>query len=98
MFKHNEGDNWKSHAPPIYGSNGKNILTRDQTLMMGIKMFHYPLITREQAKFKTKYYKHNYEKIWAAWQKDHRTRLVYGDTAYKFEGQHPEVIKKLIDK
>jgi len=100
VFKYRPGEIWQSHAPPVFGTINKNIITRDTTLLMGIKLYHYSFVERTQAEFKTKYYGAgiDYANLWDEWHKNHDLKLVHGDKTYEFLGEHPEVIKRLIKK
>ncbi len=105
IFKHEPGSSWSTHAPPVYldskGSpRNKNVLTRDMTLMMGLKLFHYSLISRTQAEFKQKYYKCggvDYLQLYDWWQeKEGNNSVVNGAKFFKYDGQHPKIVQNLI--
>lgn len=93
-----EKSKWLSHEPPDYQAddiicNKGKVITRDQTLKLGIKMFHYGYVHQPQVDFKTKFFKNNdYPKYWEAFKTD-KTIKPFGATVYKFEGEHPEIIK-----
>lgn len=98
IFKHNPGDKWISHAPPIYGSHEgrNNILSRETTLMMGIKMYHYGYVNKTQAEFKKRYYSNpTIYNAWKNWIIDHNYEILHGDRSLKFVGNHPKIIKKI---
>ena len=70
------------------------------TLMMGIKLYHYSIVSRSQAEFKQKYYKAggvDWLKLYDWWQEKEENNRVIGNAYFKrFEGIHPEIIKNLI--
>jgi len=105
IFRHEPKSQWYSHAPPIYlDSQGqvrnKNVLTRDMTLMMGIKLYHYSMVSRTQAEFKQKYYKAggvDWLKLYDLWQEKEENNRVIGESKFKkFDGRHPSIIEELI--
>lgn len=107
IFRNKPGTSfWVSHNPPWYCydettecSEQPNIITRDETLSLGMKIYHYSYVDRMQAAFKTMYYlkKFNYLQAWDAWQKDKQTKLAFGATTEPFAlGDHPKIIRDLI--
>jgi len=100
IFKHSPGKSrWERHEPPIYVCDGMNcddgkIISREQTLSKGIKMYHYSYVQYEQILFKTKFFKNNeYPVLWEKFKND-KTSMIFDSNAYKFEGEHPDIIKK----
>ena len=90
---------WISHEPPNYLCDGLfcnkgNVITRDDTLKNGIKMFHYSCVIENQIKFKDIFFGQNmkYEKLWNDFKKNKKI-LIFGSKVYKFEGEHPDIIK-----
>ena len=101
VFKNDLGSSWVSHAPPIYqNAEGKpmttDILDRNRTLSMGIKLYHYGYVVRSQPEFKEKYYADNtLIKQWDAWQKNKTGPTLKNQIAYPFAGDHPPIIDTL---
>jgi len=85
---------WLSHEPPNYQCddlicNQGRVITRDQTLNLGIKMFHYTCVCKEQIDFKERFYGNNqYTRFWNMFQLDQGIKI-FGDRSYKFTGNHP---------
>jgi glycosyltransferase involved in cell wall biosynthesis len=103
IFKNSPGSSWKSHAPPIYQDKhgvlmNRVVWDRDNTLKLGIKLYHYGYVVKSQTDFKEKYYKNNtLSNLWQKWQLDKDTRLINGDQSTPFTSTHPEIIYKLIE-
>ena len=104
---------WIEHRPPAYlykhrliCNKQNNIVTRDDTLKLGIKLYHYGFVKKSQINFKHIFYNSNsnenetnYKMFWKNWQKDHNSKLVYGDTTVNFNFyNHHSSVKKLIRK
>jgi SAM-dependent methyltransferase/glycosyltransferase involved in cell wall biosynthesis len=106
IFRHEEGSRWASHEPPVYLSadgadqNSGRLLSRDDTRAMGIELYHYSYVTRDQAFFKTRFFGNTRTlPDWEAWQTDHsREVMVRGTFACEFKGEHPEVIRQFISR
>lgn len=89
---------WISHEPPNYVcdgtvcNNGK-ALTRDQTLALGIKLYHYSYVEIEQVKFKAIFYRN--EKCLEEWNKftANKEYKPFGCEINKFNGEHPSIIR-----
>jgi hypothetical protein len=93
---------WLSHEPPQYVcdglicNNGK-VITRDMTLSMGIKMYHYSFVQHSQILFKKKFYGDpvngaaEYETYWDEY-KTKGTTNPFGDNIFAFSGEHPQII------
>jgi hypothetical protein len=93
---------WISHEPPVYECDGiicnkGKLVTQNQSSIIGIKMYHYSYVDYKQIEFKTGFYRNNTYPI--AWEKflDDKTYKPLGSTAYKFDGQHPDIINKLFN-
>ena len=98
IFKNTKNSYWISHEPPEYVcdglicNNGK-VINRDLTLNLGIKMFHYSFVTYEQILFKTNFYKtKEYLPFWEKFKYDKNTKIL-DSVVYKFEDEHPDIIK-----
>ena len=102
IFKNSPGSSWKSHAPPIYqDENGTEmnrvVMTREHTLSLGIKMYHYGYVAKSQAEFKKKYYNNStLVDLWNRWQENKDLPIINGDRSKLFLEKHPEIIYKLI--
>ena len=102
IFKYEKGDKWQSATPYILmDKNGRiknnNILSREITKMIGIKLYHYAYVCESQAEFKKKYYNNSQvSDLWHQWQLDHNIPLINGDRTKPFLGKHPKVIEKLL--
>lgn len=90
---------WISHEPPEYVCDGTvcnrgKVVSRENSLTMGIKMFHYSYVTEDQVRFKSSFYKNdNYIKDWERFKSDKNYKPM-GSTVRKFNGEHPEIIEK----
>jgi hypothetical protein len=101
IFKHTPGKSyWMSHEPPVYNNQGfptyqwNNNISRDRTLSMGIKMFHYSYVVESQFRFKSKFFKNpEYDMVWDRY-KDIGVKNIFGIEPKKFFGDHPEIIKQ----
>ena len=89
---------WISHEPPNYVCDGTvcnsgKILTRDQTLALGIKLYHYSYVEIDQVKFKATFYKN--EKCLEEWNKftTNKEYKPFGCEINKFNGEHPSIIR-----
>jgi hypothetical protein len=92
IFKLREGSRWASHEPPrMVPASGKGT-SKYETLRRDIKLFHYSYVSREQAEFKSVFFR-NPEKLrlFDQWQTN-KSMPIFGCNVYPFHGQHPEVI------
>ncbi len=103
VFKNLPGKSyWKSHEHPIYVCDGiicndALILNQTESTKLGIKMYHYSYVTYEQIKFKTLFYRNNvYPEAWNKFT-ENKIYKPLGSKAYKFDGEHPLIIKKLFN-
>ena len=108
IFKNSPNESyWHDFAPPtliykdgVVCNNQSNIITRDEMLSLGIRMYHYGFITKSQIDFKKVFYSHSgvdYEKAWNEWQQDHSASIILGTKTVEFNGTHPEPIEELIN-
>jgi len=104
IFRHVRGAKWARHEPPWYLhpdgllTNQKRLITRDQTLNLGIKMNHYAFVSEKQINFKQRFYKNeSYGPLWNEWKKNHNIPLIKGATTVKYEEDHPKVIQEIIN-
>lgn len=102
IFRHIPGKSqWITHEPPSYMADGVtcnngNVVTRDVTLAMGVKLHHYGYVHRKQAEWKERFYLETpYRRLWDLWQQDHTTNILGGYTK-RFTGQHPAILKDII--
>ena len=103
VFKNIPGKSrWLSHEHPIYECNGKVcnnglVLSTEESTKLGIKMYHYSYVTESQINFKTIFYKNPiYPESWDKFSIDKNYKPL-GSQAYKFTGEHPDIIKKLFN-
>jgi hypothetical protein len=98
IFRVNSSSHWLKHEPPTMITDGNNcssgkVITRDRMLQEGIFMYHYSYVHYPQVDFKTKFYGNpQYPVFWESFKQDKSTK-VFGSNVYKFEGQHPNIIK-----
>ena len=93
IFKINKKSKWISHEPPNMSFDEYHkVISKYDTLNLGIKMNHYSYVTEDQVKFKSKFYNCP-EKInlFNQWKKDPNT-TIFGCKPLPFEGAHPKVI------
>jgi len=89
---------WISHEPPSYLvedciCNNGYLLDQNFTTSQGIRMYHYSFVDYSQIKWKTDFYKNNsYKEFWENFKNDKNFKP-YGTSVYKFDGEHPEIIK-----
>jgi len=102
IFRHKPGSKWQSHEPPVYllpdgtDCNTLQLIPREETLKVGLKMFHYSYVTPEQISFKARFYKQSWtEQTYKDWLVDKATP-VNGSSTKPFTGQHPEWLTKII--
>jgi len=94
---------WISHEPPNYVCNGNvcnngKVISRDETLKKGIKLYHYSYVCESEINFKSKFYRNNkYIEYWNNF-KFNKDIEIFGSKLTKFEGQHPNNIQKLISQ
>jgi len=95
IFKHIPGvSRWMRHEPPTYKPLGTNIISKDRTLSMGIKMFHYSYVHKPQFEFKEKFYGNpEYMRSWNRYEKTGEMEI-FGIKPKPFIGEHPEIIEK----
>jgi len=103
IFRHVPGSRWARHEPPTYilpdgtDCNEKQVVPRDETLRIGIKMFHYSYVTPEQIFFKSKFYNQTWtEKTYKTWLQDNNT-LVNGSKTVTFNGTHPIWVQEMVN-
>lgn len=103
IFRNEPGSSWISHEPSEFQlvsgliCNRGNVIDRFETLEMGIKLFHYAYVAREQANFKAKFYvRPEYVKMWEEFQNDKSTPWINGAIASEYVGTHPEHIQALL--
>lgn len=103
VWRNEPGSKWISHEPSEFQlargliCNQGKVVSRDQTLAMGIKLFHYSYVVKSQAHFKAKFYvRPEYIQIWEDFLLDKNTPWINGSKASEFMGEHPEEIKKLL--
>lgn len=103
LFRHVPGrSRWVSHEHPIYNCDGiicnnSNVLNQHETTKLGIKMYHYSYVTESQIAFKKEFYKNSiYPEAWNNFKNDKNYKPL-GAQAYKFDGEHPDIIKKLFN-
>ena len=93
---------WISHEHPIYSCDGiicnnNKVFNQSESTELGIKMYHYSYVTYDQIEFKTKFYKNNiYPEAWSKFLDDKNYKPL-NSTVYKFDGSHPNIIKKLFN-
>jgi hypothetical protein len=104
IWKHYPGSRWERHEPPIYvhpdgiRTTQKNVISRERTLEMGIKMFHYSFVDKKQIDFKTKFYGTDYQTLWSDWKKDKKTPLICGAYTVPYKNSHPIYVRSIIKK
>ena len=60
-------------------------------------MYHYSFIDYRQIEFKSKFYVNEvYKTHWESFLKD-KNYKPFGSIVYKFDGDHPQIIKKLLN-
>lgn len=103
IFRNEPGSSWISHEPSEFQlgngliCNRGHVIDRSQTLEMGIKLFHYAYVAREQAYFKAAFYgRPEYVRMWEEFQHDKSTQWINGARASEYIGPHPEQIKSLL--
>lgn len=103
VFKNKPGrSRWLSHEHPIYECDGKIcnngiVLNQTESTKLGIKMYHYSFVTENQIHFKTHFYKNPvYKEAWSSFSSDKNYKPL-GSQAYKFTGEHPDIIKNLFN-
>jgi hypothetical protein len=103
IFKHKPGAKWISHEPPNYilpdGSicNNSRLIPRDETLKVGLKMYHYSYVSQKQKDFKVNFFKDYWlNDAWDAWKKNNNTIVKDGSYTVEFNDDHPEFIIKII--
>ncbi len=96
IFRHVNGAKWMSHEPPEYRHpnglicNRGKVVSRDETLKIGIKMFHYSYVKKSQIDFKSRFFRNPlYVGLWEKWHRDDRTPLINGVVTKRFGGEHP---------
>jgi len=90
---------WLSHEPPNYICDGLIcnqgiVITRENTLKDGIKMYHYSYVDEKQIRFKDIFFRQtpNYQNYWNNFKND-KNSLVWGGEVNEFCDEHPEIIK-----
>lgn len=104
IWRNEPGSHWISHEPSEFQTasglicNQGKVITRDETLALGIRLFHYSYVCRAQAEFKAKFYlRPEYTKMWDDFQGDKNTPWINGAKASEYIGDHPEAIQNLIE-
>jgi len=100
IFKHIPNkSSWISHEPPEYVCDGMicnngNIIRREETLSLGIKIYHYSYVQYEQILFKSKFFRNNqYIPFWNQFKLDKKS-LIFGSKVFNFTDNHPKIIKE----
>lgn len=100
IFHHTPGKSyWERHEPPVFMDQGlptydKQVFTRDMTLNMGIKMFHYSYVHEPQFKFKEKFYGNpEYGKAWDRYVQTGQMEI-FGIRPRMYTGDHPVIIEE----
>lgn len=101
LFRHTPGKSrWISHEHPIYETDGiicnnGKLVDQHKSMEIGIKMYHYSYVDYKQIAFKTEFFKNPIYPI--AWEnfKMNKDYEPLGARALPFDGEHPEIIKKL---
>jgi len=95
IFKHIPGvSRWMRHEPPTYKPLGYDIISKDRTLSMGIKMFHYSYVVESQFQFKDKFFNNpEYMNSWKRY-KETGEMEIFGIKPKPFIGEHPDIIKR----
>lgn len=103
IFRNEPGSRWISHEPSEFQTasglicNKGNVITREETLAMGIRLFHYSYVERSQAEFKAKFYvRPEYTKMWDDFQFDKNTQWINGARGQEYVGSHPEAIQEFL--
>jgi len=96
IFRHVSGASWITHEPPDYKHpngfrcNQGRVIAREETLRLGIKMFHYSYIKKSQIDFKTRFFRNPlYAELWRKWHENSFTPLINGSVTKEFIGEHP---------
>ena len=102
IFKHKPGCSWERHEPPTYmfpdGTkvNDTKVIPRDETLRIGVKMFHYNYVTPQQINFKTQFYHQDWTSIlYERWLNDKDT-LINNSRVVEYSGEHPEWVREIV--
>lgn len=87
---------WLRHEPPLYVCDGLEcntgrIIPREETLKLGMKLYHYSFVSPSQITFKEKFFHHEYISQWNNFLND-KTIKINGSPVFKFEGKHPDII------
>jgi hypothetical protein len=95
IFKINEKSKWISHEPPnMHFNEYQKIISKYETLKLGIKLNHYSYITEDQVIFKSKFYNAPDKiKLFNEWQSN-KNISIFGCDVYPFQDKHPEIINK----
>lgn len=103
IFKHKPGASWLSHEPPNYLlPDGKicnygKLIPRDETLKVGLKLYHYSYVTQKQKDFKVKFFRDFWlDDAWNKWKKDSNTIVKDGSYTVEFKDKHPEFVINII--
>ena len=90
---------WLSHEPPVYCCDSQvcnkgYVINQSETTDIGVKMYHYSYVTVEQINFKSDFYVNSYYKsAWNNFSSDKNFKP-FNSQVYKFEGNHPQIIKE----
>jgi hypothetical protein len=99
IFRREENNKLVTHRPPTvkYKTKGRTI-TRNDSYNQKWVLYHYGYVFAWQFKFKDMYYGFKkYRTLRDAWKKNKKQPLVRGSRTMKFNGEHPEIIKKLLN-
>jgi len=103
IFRHTPGSHWISHEPPNYQladgliCNRGIVITREQTNALGLKMYHYGYVMKEQVDFKAQFYgQPTYPTTWEKWKLDKVNTRIFGSKTSHFEGTHPACIREYL--
>ena len=86
-----------THEPPKYICDNKihdeyKIITKYETLKLGIKLFHYSCVLESQIEFKTKFFRNeNYIHYWNDF-KTNKSIKPFGANVWKLNENHPQII------
>jgi hypothetical protein len=96
IFRHVPGASWITHEPPDYmhpsgfRCNHGKVVVREETLRLGIKMFHYSYVKKSQIDFKARFFRNPlYLELWKKWHENSATPLINGSVTKKFLGEQP---------
>lgn len=104
IFRNEPGSHWISHEPSEFQlasgliCNQGNVISKERTKAIGIRLFHYSYVARSQAVFKAKFYlRPEYIEMWDSFQFDKNTPWINGAKASEYLGNHPEKIQEYLE-